>query len=408
VTVNDDSLFGVIAVQEGFVTQAQLDACLPGRDGRALPEILRERGILTDSQVQTIHDIERVHIAEAMAGTESGGLLRQDRFMLPCTGCDTYYLVQGFAEGTKFLCRKCLRVLTIQRDPHAPPPPARARGAGQRRIGPYELIGEAGRGSMSVIYKVVDTRTGRTVALKVLKEADLPSPNRLRRFQQEARAASRLSHPNIVAVHEAGDVDGTYYIAMDFVDGVTLDRALAQGKIRLREFVAVLEKVALAVHHAHQMGIVHRDLKPQNILLDTGGEPHVTDFGLAKMDHTEKGATHAGSALGTPFYMSPEQVSGDVPGTDARSDIYALGVILYEALTGRVPYPGSSVMDVYRAILAGTLTPPAKLNPRTPPDLQAVCLKALDPDKRRRYETAREFAMDLRRHLDGKPVLASA
>ncbi len=405
-TVNDDSLFGAISVQEGFVTQPQLDSCLRELNGRALTDVLRDRGLLTDSQIQIIRDIERIHMAEAKATTESEGLLRQDRFMLPCTGCDTYYLVQGYAEGTKFLCRKCLRVLTIERDPDAPRPLPGGAVVGQRRIGPYELFGEAGRGSMSVIYKAVDTRSGRTVALKVLKESDLPSPNRLRRFQQEAQAASRLSHPNIVPVHEAGDIAGTYYIAMDFVEGLTLDRALAGGKIRLREFVAILEKVALAVHHAHQMGIVHRDLKPANILLDAAGEPHVTDFGLAKMDHAEKGTTHAGSALGTPFYMSPEQVSGDVPGTDARSDIYALGVILYEALTGRVPYPGSSVMDVYRAILGGPLTPPVKLNPRTPSDLQAVCLKALERDKRRRYDSARDFALDLRRHLEGKAVLA--
>jgi len=408
VIVDQDSLFGVIAVQEGFVTQAQLEGCLREPDGRALPDLLRTRGILTDSQIQAIRDIERIHLAEARAATETGGLLHQDRFMLPCPGCDTYYLIQGYAPGTKFLCRKCLRVLTIGANPSATAPLPGSRLAGQRRVGPYELYGEVGRGSMSVIYKAVDTRTGATVALKVLKEVDLPSPHRLHRFEQEARAASRLSHPNIVPVRDAGDIDGTYYIAMDFVEGMTLDRSLAQGKMRLREFVVILEKVALAVHQAHEMGIVHRDLKPQNILLDTRGEPHVTDFGLAKMDHADKGGTHAGSALGTPFYMSPEQVSGDILGTDARSDIYAMGVILYEALTGRVPYPGHSVMDVYRAILAGGLTPPAKLNPRTPPDLEAICLKALAPDKRRRYPTAREFAMDLRRHLDGQPVLASA
>jgi serine/threonine-protein kinase len=406
--VNDDALLGVIAVQEGFLSQAQLDQAQREQDGRRLLDLLREQKLLSDPQVEAILDIQRVHMAEVSAAAESEGFLSQDRFMLPCTGCDTYYVVQGFAEGTKFLCRKCLRVLTVHRDPSDPgfsKAPAAAPAA-QRKIGPYELIGEIGRGAMSVIYKAVDTRSSRTIVLKVLKEGDMPSPSRLHRFQQEALAARRLSHPNIVAVHEAGDIGGTYYIAMDLVEGITLDRALALGKLRLAEFVAVLEKVARAVHHAHQMGIVHRDLKPANILLDEKNEPHVTDFGLAKMDHVEKGATQGGAALGTPFYMSPEQVSGDVSGTDARSDIYAMGVILYEALTGRVPYPGNSVMDVYRAILGTPITPPAKHNPRTPTDLQAICLKALERDKRQRYESARDFADDLRRHLDGKPVQA--
>jgi serine/threonine-protein kinase len=405
--VQDDALFGSIAVQEGFLTQDQLDLCLRERDGRGLPDFLRERGLLTDLQIQAILDIQKIHLAEASAPAETGGVLRMDRFMLPCRGCDTYYLVSGLPVGTKFVCRKCKTVLTVGRPTIVPTPPPEGPPAGER-LGPYTLSGQIGRGSMSVVYKAVDSRNGRTVALKVLKKSDHPSPGPLIRFQQEARAAQRLAHPNIVAVREAGEEAGTPFIAMDYVEGLTLDRVLGQGKLGLREFVTALEQVAQAVHHAHQLGIVHRDLKPANILVDDRGVPHVTDFGLAKLDHADKSVTHAGVSLGTPFYMSPEQVEGDVAGTDARSDIFSLGVMLYEALTGRVPFPGNSVMEVYRAILAGAPPAPAKLNPRAPADLEAVCLKALRRDKARRYSTAREFAEDLRRWLEGHPVLAKS
>jgi serine/threonine-protein kinase len=314
--------------------------------------------------------------------------------MLPCSGCDTYYLIQGYPEGTKFVCRKCQKVLVVRRVLEAAPTPAKA-GAGS--VGPYDVMGEIGRGSMSVVHRAVNRKTGAVVALKVLKDPDAANATYLRRFQQEASAARRLSHPGIVPVLDSGEEDGIYYIAMAIVDGVTLDHAMATNRLSLRQFVEVLEQVALAVHHAHEQGVVHRDLKPANIILDAGGRPHVTDFGLAKTEQLEKAATHAGGSFGTPFYMSPEQVMGDVRGTDARSDLYALGVMLYEALTGRVPFPGNSVVQVYLGILNGTVTPPSKMNPKTPPELEAICLRALQRDKERRQGSALEFAQELRR-----------
>jgi serine/threonine-protein kinase len=403
--VQEESLFGKIAVEEGFVTQIQLDAALHETNGSTLTEILVTRGLLKPEQVQIIRDIQRIHMAEISAPAESGGLLRMDRFMLPCSGCDTYYLIQGYPEGTKFICRKCQKVLVVRRvaDPRPAPSPT-----GARTIGPYEVLGEIGRGSMSVVYKARRADTGAVVALKVLKESDTPNPSYLKRFQQEARAASRLSHPNIVPVLDSGEKDGTYYIAMAVVEGVTLDRALATNRLTLRQFVEVLEQVAQAVHHAHQQGVIHRDLKPANIILDAGGRPHVSDFGLAKMDHLEKAATQGGGTIGTPWYMSPEQVMGDVSGTDARSDIYALGVMLYEALTGRVPFPGNSVVQVYLGILNGSATPPSQLNPRTPRELEAICLRALARDKGARQASALQFAEELRRDFLEPPVKAHA
>jgi len=209
-----------------------------------------------------------------------------------------------------------------------------------------------------------------------------------------------------VTVLDSGEKDGQYYMAMAVVEGVTLDQALSKNRLTLYQFVEVLEQVAKAVHHAHEQGIVHRDLKPANIILDAARRPHVTDFGLAKMDHLEKAATQGGGTIGTPWYMSPEQVMGDVPGTDARSDIYALGVMLYEALTGRVPFPGNSVVQVYLGILNGAPTPPSEVNQRTPRELETICLRALSRDKEHRQATALQFAEELRRNFLEPPMKA--
>jgi len=347
--------------------------------------------------VQIIRDIQRIHMAEVSAPAESGGMLRQDRFMLPCSGCDTYYLIQGYPEGTKFVCRKCQKVLVVRRVAESE---TSARSPAPRAIGPYDLLGEVGRGSMSVVYKARNRDTGGVVALKVLKETDTSNPQYLRRFQQEARAAARLSHPGIVPVLDSGEQDGVYYIAMAAVEGVTLDRALVDQPA---DPAAVRRGAGAGGPRGPsrpRTGIVHRDLKPANIILDAGGRPHVTDFGLAKMDHLEKAATHGGGTIGTPWYMSPEQVIGDVKGTDPRSDIYALGVMLYEALTGKVPFPGSSVVQVYLGVLNGTVTPPSQINPRTPRDLEAICIKALNRDKVLRQASALDFARELRHHLE--------
>jgi hypothetical protein len=401
-SVGDDFLFGDIAVQEGFLTREQVEACARQREGRPLGEALVAKGLLTSEQVSAILAIQRIHVAEASAPSESDGLLRQDRHMIPCPGCDTYYLVTGHPEGSKFACRKCHRVLVVRRArdgsiaPQPPPTP--------RVLGGYDLLAEIDRGSAAVVHKAVHRATGRVVALKVLKDRHASDASRLRRFQLEAETARRLSHPNIVVIRDAGEAGGEWYIAYDYVEGETLDRAMARGDLTLSRFVEILEKVARAVHYAHESGVVHRDLKPANIILDPQGRPHVTDFGLAKVAHGESGgnsSTKAGASLGTPHYMSPEQVRGDVAGTDSRSDIYSLGVILYQGLAGRLPFPGTHVTDVYFRILSGQPPAPSTINPKAPRALEAACLKALDLDKARRQASAKEFADDLRRHLDG-------
>lgn len=399
--MGDDFLFGDIAVQEGFLTRDQVETCARFRNGRPLGEVLVEKGMLDAEQVKTILSIQRIHLAEVSTPSESEGRLRQDRFMIPCPGCDTYYLVAGQPEGAKFACRKCNRVLVVRRARDgslAPQPPAFPRP-----LGDFDLLEEIDRGAAAVVYKARHRASGRDVALKVLREREASDTSRIRRFQREAETVRRMSHPGLVGIRGAGQADGHWYIEMDYVEGETLDRALARGALTLPRFVEILEKIARAVQHAHEAGVVHRDLKPANIILDPKGRPRVADFGLAKVDHPngDESSTRSGSSLGTPHYMSPEQVRGDVDGTGPRADIYAMGVMLYQGLTGRLPYPGTSVTDVYFRILEGKAPRPTEINPQAPRDLEEVCLKALSPDPAKRHATARDFADELRRHLGG-------
>jgi len=280
-----------------------------------------------------------------------------------------------------------------------PMPTPTPDGALPARFGPYVIEGELGRGGAGIVLRARHEDLKRPVALKVLKDAAQAHPRLLERFQREATAAAKLRHPNIVVVHDAGRIDGIPFLAMELVEGGTL----ADRKISRRDAVALLAKVADAVQHAHELGIVHRDLKPANILIDSAGEPRVADFGLAHLAH-ETRLTRTGASVGTPVYMSPEQVRGADVGP--RSDIYGLGVILYQLLTGRVPFDGSRIEEVYRKILVEDPPRPRRLAPDLPEDLETVCLKAIEKHPRRRYETADGLAADLRRWLAGEPIAA--
>jgi len=275
-----------------------------------------------------------------------------------------------------------------------------------RRLGKFELLEELGVGSFGHVFRARDTELGRTVAIKLLRAGGLASREEVDRFVREARSAAQLQHPGLVAVHETGQTEeGLFYLVEEFVQGETLAARLSAGGFDFRQAADLIAAVADALDHAHRHGVIHRDVKPSNIQLDAEGRPHLMDFGLAKRDTDESPMTLDGEMLGTPAYVSPEQARGESNRVDGRTDVYSLGVILYELLTGERPFRGNRQMLLLQ-VLHDEPRPPRQLNDKVPRDLETVCLKALAKAPARRYATAQELADDLRRFLRGEPIRA--
>jgi serine/threonine protein kinase len=265
----------------------------------------------------------------------------------------------------------------------------------------YTVFGELGRGGMAVIYKAHQVSLDRPVALKVLRRD--AGPEVRERFKAEAAAAARLRHPHVAAVYDAGTHDGRPYFAMEYLDGGTLAQKIAGRPQPPAEAAAVVEALARAMQHAHGAGVVHRDLKPANVLLAADGTPKVADFGLARQEGGQ--GTRTGDLIGTPSYMAPEQAAGRAHHSGPATDVYALGAILYECLTGRPPFRGATLVETLEQVQAQPVTPPRQIVPTVPADLEAVCLKCLSKTPADRYPTAGELADDLRRFLDGRPLV---
>jgi serine/threonine protein kinase len=270
----------------------------------------------------------------------------------------------------------------------------------------YQILGELGRGGMGVVYKAKDLQLDRLVAVKMIANGSIVEGQRRARFRGEAEAVARLQHPNIVQIHGIDEQDGRPFITLEYVDGGNLADRLKQGPLPVPEAARLIETLARAVEAAHEHDIIHRDLKPANILLTADGVPKIADFGLAKRLDAAVNLTMSGLLMGTPSYMAPEQVEGQSAAVNRLADVYGLGAILYEALTGQPPFKGTTQVETVRQVLSQEPILPSRLRPSLPRDLQTICLKCLNKEPKQRYASAVDLADDLHRYLVGEPIHA--
>ena len=273
-------------------------------------------------------------------------------------------------------------------------------------LGDYELLEEIGRGGQGVVFRARQKSLNRTVALKVIGLGQWATQAHLKRFRLEAEAAASLDHPCIVPIYEVGERDGQCYFSMKFVEGGQLDEVVKHTPLSIRQAVELIAKVSRTVHYAHEHGILHRDIKPGNILLDINGEPQLTDFGLARLVESESTVTRTLEVLGTPSYMAPEQAAGNSAKLTSATDVYGLGAVLYQLLTGHPPFAGGTTYETIKLLLETEPRPPRLWNPKIDRDLSTICLKCLEKDPQRRYSSALVLAEDLERWLKHEPISA--
>jgi len=323
-----------------------------------------------------------------------------------------------FSDAPEGLCTGCVleAAIGVSPDAAAEIAPGRADNPAPQKVtraaellgelGDYDLLEEVGRGGQGVVFRATQKSLNRTVALKVIRLGQWASKAHLKRFRLEAEAAARLEHPGIVPIHEVGERDGSCYFSMKFIEGGQLDEVARREPIPIRRAVELIAKVARTVHYAHEHGILHRDIKPGNILLDAKGEPHLTDFGLARLVESDSSVTQTLDVLGTPSYMAPEQATGNNAAVSSVTDVYGLGAVLYQLLTGQPPFAGGATYETIKLLLDTEPRQPRLVNPKIDRDLSTICLKCLEKDPKRRYSSALALAEDLERWLNYEPIAA--
>ncbi|MCZ6601702.1 MAG: protein kinase, partial [Planctomycetota bacterium] len=418
----EESLFGKKVVRLGLATEQEVNAGLREHARRrAAGERVRLGQVLIDTGGLTQGQIRRV-------------LHRQRKEVLFCTRCYLQYNIVGFETGQEFTCKSCQEVLSIpDMDEDAPiaadtliydivnpqtgfdrdtfpdhtsrPTYSRSGEIEEEMFGDYRILKKIARGGMGIVYQALQKKLNRVVALKVLMAGDVASEEELKRFHLEASAAANLNHPYIVPIHEVGEIGGRHFFTMDFINGRTLARLIRKGGLPIRESLIIAKKVAEALEYAHSQGIVHRDIKPANIILDQFGNPRITDFGIVKDLLADSKVTKTGEVMGTPAYMSPEQATGEGE-IDGRADVYSLGAVLYELLTATPPFKGENSMEVLMKCLKQEPLSPKVLNPSLHRDVETICLKALEKEPDKRYESAGALQKDIQRYLNGEMILA--
>lgn len=372
-----DRALAELARARGWVEDGPLDRALQGAaEAGGLGSALRRSGLISEAQLASLREA----VGEDASANARGGVA-------PPAADAT--MVAGTAAGS------------------SPAPEPGPQGV-PARIGPYRILRELGRGGMGVVYRALDPQLRREVALKILIAGADASDQAVERFRREASLLARVgSHPHLVQVHDVGREDGRLFFTMDYVEGCSLrDRLDREGPPPPREAARIAAEVASALEAAHRAGVVHRDVKPHNILLGAGGAAYLTDFGLARETAAARGLTVTGEVLGTPAYMSPEQAAGQGRTAGPATDVWSLGATLFEMLTGRVPFEGSSAAEILRKIVADDPPSPSSVRPGIHADLETICLAALRREPARRYPAASAFEADLRRFAAGEPVVA--
>src|SRR5256886_9154148 len=327
-----------------------------------------------------------------------------------------------FSDAPEGLCTACVletalgivpdASVAVGGDPGHVDKSARAATKSQRfaemlgELGDYELLEEIGRGGQGVVFRARQKSLNRTVALKVIGLGEWATKAHLKRFRLEAEAAASLDHPGIVPIHEVGERDGSCYFSMKLVEGGQLDEVVRHEQMSIRRAVELIAKVSRTVHYAHEHGILHRDIKPGNILVDQKGEPHLTDFGLARLVESESTVTRTLEVLGTPSYMAPEQAVGNNAAISSVTDVYGLGAVLYQLLTGQPPFAGGTTYETIKLLLDTEPRQPRLLNSKIDRDLSIICVKCLEKDPKRRYSSALALAEDLEHWLKHEPIQA--
>ena len=406
-----DATLGRILVDNRTITQTQLLECLKSQDAA-----LRS-GVTVEPRLGEL----LVQKGYASADEIRHALAVQEKTILTCSACGKRCNASAYDPSRRYACPACKAELrpssetaevAVQEQTQEVP----VQASNGRLLGKYTIVREVGRGGMGAVFDALDTTLNRRVALKMLVLQPKADPNAARvdeeRFLREAKLTAQVPpHPHIVGVYEAGVIEGNRYIAMEFIDGVSMLEWYKDKSIRMRQRVQVLRDIAQGVHHAHQHGVIHRDLKPENILIDRAGQPHITDFGLARelMQNPKDALTGKGMVVGSPHYMSPEAVLG--LRVDRRADVYSLGVILYEMFTGKRPYDGGTPEEIMLKALQAEAPSPSsimrsQMNPILHRSLENVCLKSIAKEPAERYPTAKALADDLTRWLGGEDVEA--